>query len=95
MITLTLSVASAAACAVILWRAEPALNRMTPGTHAVVRIAMWLITVGAAAQLVGIVTGIAPQWQNVVLEIGIACLLSCERRLRVLIPRPRNPATDP
>lgn len=95
MITLTLSVASAAACAVILWRAEPALNRMTPGTHAVVRIAMWLITVGAAAQLVGIVTGVAPQWPTVVLEIGIACLLSCERRLRVLIPRPRNPATDP
>jgi hypothetical protein len=33
--------------------------------------------------------GTVPQWPTVLLELGVACLLYCERRLRVLIPRPR------
>lgn len=92
MITLLLSVASAAACTVILWRAEPALNRMGPATPASARVAMWLITVGAAAQLVALVMGHAPQGPTVVLELGVACLLYCARRLRVLVPSPRVPS---
>ena len=91
MTPLLLSIASAAACAVILWRAEPALNRMTRATPGPVRVAMWLLTVGAAAQLLAITMGTAPQWPTVLLELGVACLLYCERRLRVLIPPPRKP----
>lgn len=94
MIQLLLSIASALACTMILWRAEPALNCMTPGTHFTVRLAMWLLVVGAAAQLLALAMGAVPQWPTVVLELGVACLLYCERRLRVLIPRPRKPATD-
>ena len=40
MTPLLLSITSAAACAVILWRAEPALNRMTRATPGPVRVAM-------------------------------------------------------
>lgn len=76
------------ACAIILWRAEPALARMTPSTPFTVRVAMWLLVVGSAAQLLALAMGISPQAPTVVLELGIACLLYCERRLRVLIPRP-------
>jgi hypothetical protein len=94
MTPLLLSLASAAACAVILWRAEPALNRMSATTPNTVRLALWLITVGAAAQLVALGMGSAPQWPTVVLELGVACLLYCERRLRVLIPSPRQPHRD-
>lgn len=94
MTPLLLSLASAAASAVILWRAEPALNRMTPATNATVRVAMWLLTVGAAAQLLAITMGTIPQWPTVLLELGAACLLYCERRLRVIIPTPRQPRRD-
>lgn len=94
MTPLLLSLASAAACAVILWRAEPALNRMSPATSTTVRVAMWLLTVGAAAQLLALAAGTAPQWPTVVLELGVACLLYCERRLRVIIPAPRLPRRD-
>lgn len=95
LLTLLPSIASALACVIILWRAEPALNRMTTGTHFTVRLAMWLLVVGAAAQLLALAMGTVPQWPTVVLELGVACLLYCERRLRVLIPRPRKPAADP
>lgn len=87
MTPLLLSITSAAACAVILWRAEPALNRMTADTPAPVRVSMWLLTVGAAAQLLALALGAVPQWPTVLLELGVACLLYCERRLRVLVPR--------
>lgn len=94
MIPLLLIVASAAACTVILWRAEPALNRMSAATPNTVRVAFLFITVGAAAQLIALAMGHAPQWPTVLLELGMACLLYCERRLRVLIPRPRTPHAD-
>lgn len=94
MTPLLLSLASAAACAVILLRAEPALNRMSPATSTTVRVAMWLLTVGAAAQLLAITMGTIPQWPTVLLELGVACLLYCERRLRVIIPTPRQPRRD-
>jgi len=90
MTPLLLSLTSAAACAVILWRAEPALNRMTADTPAPVRVSMWLLTVGAAAQLLELAIGAVPQWPTVLLELGVACLLYCERSMRVLIPSPRR-----
>ena len=94
MTPLLLSITSAAACAVILWRAEPALNRMTRATPGPVRVAMWLLTVGAAAQLLAITMGTIPQWPTVLLELGVASMLYCERRLRVIIPTPRQPRRD-
>ena len=55
---------------------------------------MWLLTVGAAAQLLALAAGSVPQWPTVLLELGVACLLYCERRLRVIIPTPRQPRRD-
>lgn len=98
MIPMLLTLLALLACIIILWRAEPALARMTPATPFTIRLAMWLLVVGAAAQLLALAMGITPQWPTVVLELGVACLLYCERRLRVLIPRsrhPRRPRTDP
>lgn len=88
MIPLALAAISALACAIILLRAEPALNAMTPATPLVVRMALWLLCCGALAQLLSIVMGEVPRWPTVVLELGTGVLLYCERRMRVLVPRP-------
>lgn len=95
MTTPLLILLSVAACAVILWRGEPALNRLGPATPLIVRLALWLIVIGACAQLLGLVMGIAPQWPSVVLQSGIAALLYCERRLRGLVPHPRRRTPRP
>lgn len=95
MTPLLLTVLSACACAIIIWRAEPALNRMSPATPLPVRMAMWLLLVGAAAQLLAITLGATTPWPTVVLELGVASLLYCERRLHLLIPRSRPPQHRP
>ena len=50
-------------------------------------------TSGANAGM-AITMGTIPQWPTVLLELGVACLLYCERRLRVIIPTPRQPRRD-
>lgn len=94
MIAALLTLLSIAACAVILWRAEPALNRMSRATPILIRLAMWLLVVSACAQFVTLLMGQAPDVPAVLLQAGVAALLLCERRLRILVPRQR-PATDP
>lgn len=91
MIDMALQVASAAAAGVILYRAEPALNRMSGQTHIMVRISMFLLVVGSAAQLGSIIlSGHIPTAPETLLFAGVAALLSCERLMRVLIPGPRR-----
>lgn len=78
-------VLAVASCLVIVWRAEPAINRMSRCTPLLVRVAFVLILTGAAAALALIVlTGDVPPWPSVIGSIGTAALLFCERRLRVL-----------
>ncbi len=77
------------ACALILWRVEPALNRMACGTRFSVRVALYLVAVGASGQALRILLGHVPDWPTVLLLAGVAALLLCERRLRVLVPPPR------
>lgn len=91
MIDAILALLTVASSAIILWRAEPALNRMSPATPFVVRLAVWLLVVAACAQLVTLITGRLPDWPAVLLQLGVAALLMCERRLRVLVPRQRPP----
>jgi len=91
MIDMALQIASAAAAGVIVYRAEPALNRMSRQTHIMIRVSIFLLVIGAVAQIGSIVlAGHVPDAAEALLLTGIAVLLSCERRMRVLIPRPRK-----
>lgn len=72
------------ACIVIIWRSEPALANMTAGTHFLVRFSMWLAVVGAVARIGWVMLGGVPDPITLVMLIGMAALIVCERRLRVL-----------
>lgn len=80
MIDMALQIVSAGAAGVILYRAEPALNRMSGHTHIMVRISMFLLVVASAAQLGSVVLfGHIPSASEALLFAGVASLLSCER----------------
>ncbi len=74
-------------CAVILWRAEPALNRMSRCSPRLLRLAFVLLTVGAVAGIFYILIGVVPSWPTLLLAVGTALLLFCERRVRILTAR--------
>lgn len=85
MIALSLQAVSVVACAVILVRAEPAINLMGKHTPTLLRVAMHFLTVGAAGMVGSIaVFGLVPDIATTILLIGIAALLICERRVRAL-----------
>lgn len=85
---------AALSCAVILWRAEPVLNRMTRSTPWLVRAAFWLIVVAAAGAIICIVAGDVPPWPSVIGSAGTAALLFCERRLRFLTRQQKEVRND-
>lgn len=91
MIDLIYQLIGALACCVIIWRAEPALARMTPETHLAVRLAIWTTMVGAVARIWWIANGSVPDYITVLMLIAFALLISCERRLQVLTRRNRQP----
>lgn len=68
------------ACAVILVRAENTINHMTRCTPMPVRIAFWLIGIGAVAAIVNVLLGSVPPWPSVFGSAGIAVYLVVERR---------------
>lgn len=83
--SLFVSLLGLVAASIILWRVEPALNRMTRTTHWMIRYAMLLIAAGALALCVAIIAGTPPGFDTLLLAIGIALLMLCERRLRYLV----------
>ena len=90
MIDLILQLVCTLASFVVLWRTEPALNRMSCCTHLVLRLAVHLLCVGAVAQIgVVVLFSYVPTVPEVLTTLGLALLLTCERRLRVLVPPPR------
>lgn len=58
---------------------EPAINRMSPCTHFVPRLAFHLLTVGAVARIYAIATGDVPSVPTAVMTGGVALLLVCNR----------------
>ena len=84
MIPLTLQIVAALSAIAILCVAEPTLNRMGPATPILMRLAFYLMTVGSAAELISIVWGYVPTWEEVMPLIGIAVFLVADRRS----PRP-------
>ena len=91
MIDAMLQIATASASVITLIRCEPAIGRMTCHTHLMVRLSIWLLCVSSLAQ-VGAITllGHIPTTPELLLSLGVASLLMCERRMRVLIPRPNR-----
>ncbi len=86
MIDLTLQAIGLIAAAVVFWRAEPILNVMAPQCRFFVRLAFWLLAVGAAALIVCIVArDYVPPLAYVATVAGIALLLVSERRVRALL----------
>lgn len=73
-----------AAAVVVLARAEPAINRMGRATPHRLAAAFVLLAVGAVAQILAILAGHVPALPEALLTVGVAALLACERRLRVL-----------
>lgn len=81
-------------CLVIIARAEPALNRMSRCTPILIRLSMHLLTIGSLAGVGCIVfRGEVPTWPTAIVLAGVATLLICERRLRVLCPSVRHRTT--
>jgi hypothetical protein len=72
------------ACLVILCRAEPANNRMGKDTPITLRAAFHLLTVAAAGGILYTLLGTVPDWLSVLLAVGAAALLLCERRIKAL-----------
>lgn len=72
---------------IILWRSEPALNRMGPGTPTLIRLAFLLLTLGAIALVIYVLAGNIPDSATVLLTAGLAMLLFCERCMHILLPR--------
>ena len=101
MIDLTLQTLGFIAAVVIFWRAECVLNLMAPGCRLLVRLAFWLLVVGAAATALRIWQGYAPPVAVVLALGGVALLLVSERRVRALLrahtptPVPRERRVQP
>lgn len=84
--TLILQALTLGGAAVTLLRAEPVLNKCGPQTPVVIRASFYLLSVAALWQLAGIITGDVPTVPACLLFDGVAALLLCERRLRLLCP---------
>lgn len=73
------------ACGVIFWRAEPVLNRCHHlSTSLQINVAFYLLTIGPLILGGSVLSGSVPSWPMATLTVGIALLLLCERRVRVL-----------
>lgn len=80
-----------AACIIIFVRAESAINGMNRRTPIIVRLAFWLLligAVGAGAQIT--LADAVPPWPSVFGVWGAALMLFCERRLRYLSRHPKR-----
>lgn len=95
MIDLICQLAGALACCAIIWRAEPALARMSPDTHLAVRLAIWTTMIGAVARIWWIASGGVPDHITMLMLIAFALLISCERRLQVLTRRTKARVKEP
>lgn len=69
----------------IFWRGESLLNLMSPGCRMAVRVAFWMVVVGAASLAVRIVQGYVPPASIVTILWGMALLLLSERRVRAIL----------
>src|SRR5574337_424453 len=91
MMDLILQIATALACAVVVMRAEPALNRMHRQTQLIVRLSFYQLAVSAGAELLAIgAFAYVPSWREMLLTspVGLALIQTYEgyRATRYLCP---------
>ena len=73
---------------IILFRTEPALNRMSGRTPVGIRLAFCALAVGAVSMINGIIlSGYVPTASSALVTMGVALLLNCERRFRNLLAK--------
>lgn len=73
------------ACIVIFWRAEAVLNCCHfERTALLINVAFYMLTIGAMVLGWSVLTGYVPSWPTALITAGVAMLLFCERRVRVL-----------
>lgn len=94
MMDIAMEAATILACMVIVLRAEPAMNRMTRDTLLTVRLAFYQLAVAAGAEIVAILLGRIPTWREALMACGIAMLMLCERRIRLLSRVSKKGATQ-
>lgn len=68
------------AASIIFWRAESAINMMTKSSAFPIRAAFFLLAVGAVALIFAIARGYQPPLSVALPLVGVALLLSCNRR---------------
>lgn len=69
----------------IVWRTEPALNRMgDKSPPLMVRLSFALLFTGSVAGILFIIAGHVPDIASLLLIAGTAALTFCERRLRII-----------
>lgn len=91
MIEILLKLTGIVIALLILWRAEPALNRMSEDTHWMIRYALLMIAAGAMTLLLYTIAGQTPDITALFLAAGLALLLICDRRLRFMLSPRRTP----
>lgn len=79
-----LNLAGLICAALVLWRAEQAISRMTEATHWMVRYAMLLLAGAAIGFIFAIPAGAGMDPITLAVLAGIALLLICERRVLYL-----------
>lgn len=73
------------AAIIIFWRAEIVLNLMTAGCRLLIRLAFWMLAVGALIFTWRVSQGYVPPFAFVLSLAGTALLLISERRVRALL----------
>lgn len=92
MIDAALQIVVIIACALIISRTEPAINRMSFKSPFQIQIAMHFLTVGGIGQIGAIlIMGDVPTLATAIVIVGAAALLLCERRARFLAGAVRAP----
>lgn len=84
MTDLLAQIAGTVLAGMVIWKGEPALAKMRKGTPILLRFSLWLLVVGAFAQLVLISLGNVPDPVTLLMLGGVATMLLCERRITVL-----------
>lgn len=84
MTDLLAQIAGTVLAGMVIWRGEPALAKMRKGAPILLRFSLWLLVVGAFAQLVLISLGNVPDPVTLLMLGGVAAMLLCERRITVL-----------
>jgi hypothetical protein len=85
MIDFILQFSTVAACALIVVRTEPALNRMHRATPLLVRLSFYQLAVAASAEALAVASFChVPSWREALLAGGVATLMLCERRIRLI-----------